>query len=307
MMEFTELEKEMQTNIRVCGFIVFLALLGAVAPAFTFAQQGAAVREAEARVYAHSANGFREQYGRIAEEFKQGDSEKAKKMLQAFRLPDARSWFSHNFEADKVPELLQRYEQAVGNFEAAFEETFKAAAQFNHFGVKIEPRKGEPKPSDRNPPDFKPGLFSPTQKIQFDRFAFRVRGDEAVPISWEDTYVYLEGAFRFMGGGAYPFWTWEKARARLAGIPRQVKPIYQVPPVYPPGAKAKGIQGVVRLKAVIAKDGTVKDIEVVAGNPELTGAAVDAVRHWRYVPAKVGGKPIEIGTTIDVVFRLDQP
>lgn len=300
-------------KIRVGGFIVLLLLaeLGAL-KRIAVAQQGAGaqpavpVQEAEARVYAHSAKGFREQYGRIAEEFMQGDPEKAKKMLQVFRLPDARSWISQNFEADKVPELLQRYEQTFGSFEAAFERTFKEAAQLNHFGVKIEPRKGEPKPSDRNPPDFKPGLFSQTQEIQFDRFAFRVHGDDVVPISWEDTYVYFEGAFRFIGGGAYPFWTWEKAHARLGGIPRQVKLIYQVPPVYPLGAKAKGIQGVVRLKAVIAKDGTVKDIEVVAGNPELTGAAVDAVRQWRYVPVMVGGKPIEIGTSIDVVFQLDR-
>ncbi|MBI3472040.1 MAG: TonB family protein, partial [Candidatus Solibacter usitatus] len=60
--------------------------------------------------------------------------------------------------------------------------------------------------------------------------------------------------------------------------------IRKVAPVYPPAAVQKGVSGTVRLRVVIAKDGAVRDLKVVSGNPLLIGAASDAVRKWLYRP-----------------------
>jgi TonB family protein len=62
----------------------------------------------------------------------------------------------------------------------------------------------------------------------------------------------------------------------------QRKTLTKVPPAYPDLARKMNIQGVVKLKAVIAPDGTVKSTETVGGNPLLVQAAVEAVRKWRY-------------------------
>ena len=75
-------------------------------------------------------------------------------------------------------------------------------------------------------------------------------------------------------------------------------------PVYPPLAKMARIQGVVRLEAIIAKGGTVKDLKVLSGHPLLVKAALDAVQRWRYQPTLLNGEPVEVLTTIDVFFRL---
>jgi len=48
----------------------------------------------------------------------------------------------------------------------------------------------------------------------------------------------------------------------------------------------------------------VRDLKVLSGNPMLAEAARDAVRRWRYQPAKLDGEPIEVRTDIDVDFKL---
>lgn len=85
---------------------------------------------------------------------------------------------------------------------------------------------------------------------------------------------------------------------------QQQKLVHSVRPVYPDAAKQAGIEGTVRLKAIIAKDGTVQDLKVLSGDPALVNAAVEAVRQWRYQPTLLEGKPVSVITTVTVEFRL---
>jgi periplasmic protein TonB len=75
-------------------------------------------------------------------------------------------------------------------------------------------------------------------------------------------------------------------------------------PQYPAIAKAARIQGTVVLQATIAKDGTIQNLRVINGPPMLQQAAIDAVRSWRYKPYLLNGEPVEVETTINVVFNL---
>jgi TonB family protein len=90
----------------------------------------------------------------------------------------------------------------------------------------------------------------------------------------------------------------------VKGSDQQQKLVKQPRPVYPPEAKAAGIQGRVRLRATIAKDGTVKALETLEGEPVLVTAAVEAVKQWEYKPTEVDGRPVEVITDIDVNFTL---
>jgi protein TonB len=93
-------------------------------------------------------------------------------------------------------------------------------------------------------------------------------------------------------------------RIRVGGQVQQAKAIYQPKPVYPALAKSARVQGVVRLQAIIAKDGTIQELQVISGPQLLVPAALDAVRQWRYQPTLLNGEPVEVITTIDVVFTL---
>jgi len=77
-------------------------------------------------------------------------------------------------------------------------------------------------------------------------------------------------------------------------------------PVYPPDAKAAGIQGSVVLHAIIGKDGKIDSLSVVSGPPELTASAIDAVSQWVYKPYLLNGEPTEVDTTITVNYSFGE-
>jgi len=79
----------------------------------------------------------------------------------------------------------------------------------------------------------------------------------------------------------------------------------RVEPVYPRMAVLSGVQGQVRLHAIIARDGRIISLNVTSGHPLLVRAAEDAVRQWRYRPYFLNGEAVEVETFITVNFRRE--
>lgn len=75
-------------------------------------------------------------------------------------------------------------------------------------------------------------------------------------------------------------------------------------PLYPAIARAAGVQGTIVLMATISKNGNVENLRVASGPAMLQQAAMDAVKTWRYKPYLLNGQPVEVETTVDVVFSL---
>jgi TonB family protein len=76
-------------------------------------------------------------------------------------------------------------------------------------------------------------------------------------------------------------------------------------PVYPWQAKAAHQSGVVLLDATIGIDGKVHDVSVIyAPSNLLAASAKDSVSHWQYKPCIFDGKPVEVETTVNVIFTL---
>lgn len=82
--------------------------------------------------------------------------------------------------------------------------------------------------------------------------------------------------------------------------------LHRVEPVYPAEARLLRLQGTVILAAMVMEDGTVRDVKVVEGPPELAPSAVDAVKYWRYEPYKLDGKPVENEIGIKIDFKLPE-
>jgi protein TonB len=76
-------------------------------------------------------------------------------------------------------------------------------------------------------------------------------------------------------------------------------------PIYPPIAVAARVEGTVVLAATISASGTIQNLHVVSGHPMLQQAALDAVSYWRYRPFLLNGQPVEVETTINVIFTLN--
>jgi protein TonB len=81
--------------------------------------------------------------------------------------------------------------------------------------------------------------------------------------------------------------------------------IHRIDPIYPPLARQMRISGTVELVGVISTDGTIRELRVFSGHPLLVQAALNAVRQWAYQPTLLGGHPVEVITTISVIFRLN--
>ncbi len=96
----------------------------------------------------------------------------------------------------------------------------------------------------------------------------------------------------------------EGTRIRIGGNVASSKITHLVQPVYPEAAKSAHISGTVMLHCVIAKDGTIMQLTYVSGPPLLLKAAMDAVRQWTYQPTLLNGNPVEVDTTVSVVFTL---
>ena len=80
--------------------------------------------------------------------------------------------------------------------------------------------------------------------------------------------------------------------------------IKRVQPRYPQNALSMRVQGTVQMDATIDKEGNVKNLKVLSGDPVLARAASDAVHQWRYKPYYLDGEPVEIQTQITVNFKL---
>ena len=86
---------------------------------------------------------------------------------------------------------------------------------------------------------------------------------------------------------------------------RSGKLVKKIEPIYPLAARQASIEAVVKLHAIIAKDGSIVQLEVISADPLLQQAALEAVRQWTYEPTLVEGKPVQVNTTIDVIFELN--
>jgi TonB family protein len=97
------------------------------------------------------------------------------------------------------------------------------------------------------------------------------------------------------------------SRIRVSSSVQGEKIVIRVNPAYPPLAVQTRISGAVQLHAILAKDGTVQSLEVLSGHPLLLQSAIDAVKQWRYQPTFVNNQPVEVETTVSVIYTLQPP
>ena len=92
---------------------------------------------------------------------------------------------------------------------------------------------------------------------------------------------------------------------RVGGDVKPPEKISAPPPQYTEIARKARIQGVVIVEAIIDKAGQVKNVKVLKGLPMgLDQAAVDAIKRWKFKPATLNGKPVDVYYNLTVNFQL---
>lgn len=90
----------------------------------------------------------------------------------------------------------------------------------------------------------------------------------------------------------------------VSGELKRPEKLVHVDPVYPPIATAARVEGLVILEATIDGEGNVGNLRVLRSIPLLDGAALEAVKCWKYAPTIIGSKPVPILMTVTVKFAL---
>jgi protein TonB len=96
----------------------------------------------------------------------------------------------------------------------------------------------------------------------------------------------------------------EKRPVKISEGVLQAQLISRVEPRYPALALQTKTEGVVRLRAIISRDGRITALDILSGHPLLVKAALEAVSQWRYRPTMLNGEPVEVETSITVIFQL---
>ncbi len=94
------------------------------------------------------------------------------------------------------------------------------------------------------------------------------------------------------------------APAPAGGRVQNPRLLTSVQPVYPPLAKKQGLEGEVTIEATIDATGQVGGMKVVSGPVALQQAAMDAMRLWKYEPAKLNGQAVSMQTRVLIRFKL---
>jgi len=97
-----------------------------------------------------------------------------------------------------------------------------------------------------------------------------------------------------------------KADNTNTGDNRQPYVVFGPRPNYPPEARAGGREGKVRVKVLIAENGTPGEVQLAesSGSTSLDEAALTALRRWRFQPALRNGQPVPAWVTVPVIFSL---
>ncbi len=232
---------------------------------------------------------------------KRGDEATFQAYVEFLVLSDPKTWFATTFGDDLGRQMYLGYEKVRPELTSHFKDSFGTIVREHLSDVRV--RRFE-KACDPNASDMEyPALDARQQPTPlYDARMANADGSRLMPLWF---FVYVDGRFRYTGGlRFYPPWKqafalslvpWEIQRKRL---------VYQPAPHYPSEAKQSRMQGSVLLWAVIATDGSVRELRVARGTCWLTKSAMDAVRQWRYTPMIVDGKPVEVFTTIEVFYTL---
>lgn len=237
--------------------------------------------------YPNNADGLRQLLNNILLAAKREDSSELQSMIREMEIPNYQTWFSSQFGQERGESWAEPYGRWLAKNEKELQDFFAKLAHMEGEFITQNLDSAKTWGSLNGPLDaYRAKWLRPDAP----------KGENIVDVG---DFYFVDGKFRWFNGSWHdPF---EKPKT---GSIVPAKLVKRVQPIYPAEAREKGIEGTVKLKVIVGKDGSVTVLSVVKGDPLLSPAAIDAVQQWRYEPWQLNGQPIDMDTTIDLVFSL---
>ena len=156
--------------------------------------------------FSHDAKGLESQYQPFLDAFAAVKPAEFHAALAIFALPNPADWFAKYFAKDQVELLVRQNEPELNAYEQALLRSMAAVPTGTRFRVRCKLPHADP--TTRILP--RPDVIPPSAAIPVEQF---VTEFDPVPnmkngrFSLVVNYVYVDGAFRYIGKGAYPFWS----------------------------------------------------------------------------------------------------
>ncbi len=239
-----------------------------------------------------------------------GDQAKVEEITRSFNISDSNQWFKAMFGDEAGATLASAYEGNLDQTQKQYPKLFEWLAQQGGELV-IEDVKKLPKRNDSWCGERLASL------LKSDLVLYRVSVGKADSSGLQSGrvagyFALVDGTYRrldcqllgIVRASSAPLPPHATGPFRVAGNMQAARLVRRVAPEYPELARTGRISGTVRLHVIIGKDGRIKQMEVLSGHPLLQQAARDAVRLWEYQPMLLNGDPVDVDTTIDVIFAL---
>ena len=160
----------------------------------------------DAVAFSHDAKGLESEYQPFLDSFAAVKPAEFHTAIATFALPNSADWFAKHFLQDDVPQLDKNYESELSAYEQGLLKSMASVPPGTRFHVRctvphpdptihMQPRPGASVPVADIAVEHFVCEFNPAPKQKHGRFSMYVN------------YVYVDGAFRYVGKGAYPFWS----------------------------------------------------------------------------------------------------
>ncbi len=252
--------------------------------------------------FAESESGLKSYLESVLEIVKSGDKAKLSVQMENVMIPNHEEWFVKIFGPEEGRRLGTRYADLLPGLTGNFGQRLKRALDAQRTNITISMFQKPIDPSAMLAHAIGEAMIQP---ISF--YSANAMSADQQSSTYLGYFVYVDGAFHFVDPEVYQaLSTMPPLRIRQGENVTAASIIRQDPPIYPNEARKQHIQGDVVLHVIIDIHGAVENIEVVSGDPLLTDAAVEAVKHWMYKPTLLNGKPVVVDTKITVSFRFSQ-
>jgi TonB family protein len=303
-------------NVRLVGYLILLT-------GTTCFGQNAASSAAPAPAgptitipsYPDNEGGLQKMINEMLKLSKDGDTQTLAAYTKSMVLPDPGAWYESVFGSYVGPTYAADTEQARASATTTTPLTLQKVLNDKKTYVEVHKLENSCAPSATE--QEYPLLLKRERPVPL--YDVRFRDKSTQELIWY-YFAYVDGGFRYVGklsgniiGPPKKQTAPEETQASIPKPLSRVRVgadvaaallIHQVAPSYPQAAKDAHIKGTVVIHAVIGKDGALKDTYVISGVCVLAEPALDAVKKWRYKPTLLNGEPVEVDTTISVIFTL---
>jgi hypothetical protein len=134
-----------------------------------------------------------------------GDIAAANDSYKAFAIPDPNTWFALYFKKESVEQLGWDYEPELENERKSLLTMTRMMGRGQLLRFHAQCKSPDRDPTANLAP--RTDSILPDTAVPVEQFTVELVADEKRRFSFLGNFVYVEGAFRYVGKGAYPFWS----------------------------------------------------------------------------------------------------